>query len=178
MLSRLVIAFLPRNKILLILWLQSSSPVILEPKKIKSPTVSIVFPSICHEVMGLDAMVLVFWIAEVQPQQSPGISSGWTTSVNEDRERDKKKWHRVTKLQWARPTYFIFRESFYTLTCTYSKVKNAESTQHSSVLAFIDIRFFPARVLFFVHYLLAQRPVDILWLLFDKGWSDRTIIFP
>ena len=52
MLSRLVITFLPRSKRLLILWLQSPSAVILEPKKIKSPTVSIVSPSICHEVAG------------------------------------------------------------------------------------------------------------------------------
>ena len=58
MLSRLVIAFLPRSKCLLISWLQSSSAVILEPRKLKSPTVSIVSPSICHEVMGLDAMIL------------------------------------------------------------------------------------------------------------------------
>ena len=55
--SRLVITFLPRSKCLLISWLQSPSAVILEPKKIKSDTVS---PSICHEVMGLDAMILVF----------------------------------------------------------------------------------------------------------------------
>ena len=60
MLSRLVIAFLPRSKCLLISWLQSPSTVILEPKKMKSVTVSIVSPSICHEVMGLDAMILVF----------------------------------------------------------------------------------------------------------------------
>ena len=60
MLSRLVIAFLPRSKHLLILWLQSLSSVILEPPKIKSITISIVSPSICHEVMGLDAMILVF----------------------------------------------------------------------------------------------------------------------
>ena len=54
MLSRFVIAFLPRSKCLVISWLQSPSAVILEPKKIKSVTVSIVSPSICHEVMGLD----------------------------------------------------------------------------------------------------------------------------
>ena len=60
MLSRLVIAFLLRSKGLLISWLQSLSAVILEPKKIKSVTVLIFSPSICHEVMGLDAMVLVF----------------------------------------------------------------------------------------------------------------------
>ena len=56
MLSRLVIAFLTRSKCLLISWLQSPSTVILERKKIKSVTVSIVFPSICHEVIGSDAM--------------------------------------------------------------------------------------------------------------------------
>ena len=59
MLSRFVIAFLPRSKCLLISWLQSPSAVILEPEKIKSVTVSIVSPSICHEVMGLNAMTLV-----------------------------------------------------------------------------------------------------------------------
>ena len=60
MLSRLVIAFLPRSKRLLISQLQSPPTVILEPKKIKSVTVSIVSPSIRHEVMGLDATILVF----------------------------------------------------------------------------------------------------------------------
>ena len=60
MLSRLVIVFLPRSKHLLISWLQSPSAVILEPKKIKSVTVLIVSPSICHEVMGRDAIILVF----------------------------------------------------------------------------------------------------------------------
>ena len=62
MLSRLVIAFFPRSNHLLISWLQSPSAMILEPKKMKSVTVSIVSPSICHEVMGLDAMILVFWL--------------------------------------------------------------------------------------------------------------------
>ena len=60
MLSRLVIAFLPRSKHLLISWLQSSSAVILEPKKLKSVTVSIVSQSIHLEVMGLDAMISFF----------------------------------------------------------------------------------------------------------------------
>ena len=59
MLSRLVRAFLPRSKRLLISWLQLPSAVILEPPKIKSFTVSIVSPSICHEVIGPDAMILV-----------------------------------------------------------------------------------------------------------------------
>ena len=60
MLARLVIAFLPMSKPLLISWLQSASEVILESKKINSVTVSIVSPSICHEVMGPDTMILVF----------------------------------------------------------------------------------------------------------------------
>ena len=59
-LSRLVITFLPRNKRLLISWLQSPSAVILEPPKVKSATVSTLSPSIYHEVMGSDAMILVF----------------------------------------------------------------------------------------------------------------------
>ena len=60
MLSRLVMGFLPRSKHLLISWLQSPSEVILEPKKIKSLTVSTVSSSICYEVMGPDFMILVF----------------------------------------------------------------------------------------------------------------------
>ena len=62
MLSRLVITFHPRRKCLLISWLQSPSAVILKLKKIKSLTISIVSPSICHEVMGPDAMVLFFFL--------------------------------------------------------------------------------------------------------------------
>ena len=60
MLSRLIITFLPKSKCLLISWLQSPSAVILEPPKIKSATASTLFPSICQEVMGPDAMILVF----------------------------------------------------------------------------------------------------------------------
>ena len=60
LLSKLVIAFLPRSKRLLLSWLQSPSAVILEPQELKSDTVSTVSPSISHEVMGPDAMILVF----------------------------------------------------------------------------------------------------------------------
>ena len=67
MLSRLIITFLSRSKHLLISWLQSPSAVILEPPKIKSGTVS---PSICHEVMGPDAMILVFWMLSFKPTLS------------------------------------------------------------------------------------------------------------
>ena len=66
MLSRLVIAFLPRSKHLFISWLQPSA-VILEPKKIKFLTVFFVSSSICHEVMWLDAMILVFWMLSFKP---------------------------------------------------------------------------------------------------------------
>ena len=67
MLSRFVIAFVPTSKHLLISWLQSPSAVILEPKKIKSLNVSTVSPSICREVMGPDAMILVFWMLSFKP---------------------------------------------------------------------------------------------------------------
>ena len=67
MLSRLVITFLPRSKRLLTSWLQSPSAMILEPPKIKSLTVSTVSPSICHEVMGPDARILVFWMSSFKP---------------------------------------------------------------------------------------------------------------
>ena len=66
-LSRFIITFLPRSKCFLTSWLQSPSAVILEPKKIKSLSVSIVSPPICHEVMGPDAMILVFWMLSFKP---------------------------------------------------------------------------------------------------------------
>ena len=70
MLPRLVITFLPRSNHLLISWLQSPSSVVVEPKKIKSDTVSTVSPSISHEVMGPDAMIFVFWMLSIKPMFS------------------------------------------------------------------------------------------------------------
>ena len=67
MLSRSVIVFLPRSKHLLISWLQSPSAMILQPKKIKSVTISIVSLSICHEAMGLNAMIFIFWMLSFRP---------------------------------------------------------------------------------------------------------------
>ena len=67
MLSRLVTAFLPRSKRLLISWLQSPSAVILESKKIKSLTLCIVSPPICYELIGLDSRILVFWMSSFKP---------------------------------------------------------------------------------------------------------------
>ena len=77
MLSRLVLNFLPRSKRLLISWLQSPSAVILECKKIKSDTVSTVSPSISHEMMEPDAMILVFWMLSVKPN----FSFSWALDV-------------------------------------------------------------------------------------------------
>ena len=74
MLYRLVIAFLPRSKHLLISWLHSLSAVILEPPKIKSDNVSIVSPSVCHEVMGPDAIILVFLMLSFKPTFSLSLS--------------------------------------------------------------------------------------------------------
>ena len=71
MLSRFVIAFLPRSKHLLISWLQSPSARIFEPPQIKSFTVAIVYPSICHEVIGPDAMILGYWFGKQPPSQMP-----------------------------------------------------------------------------------------------------------
>ena len=89
MLSRLVITFLPRSKCLLISWLKSPSAAILEPQKIKSDTVSNVSPSICHEVMGTDAMILVFWMLSFKTTFSLSsftfikrlFSSSWLSSI-------------------------------------------------------------------------------------------------
>ena len=77
MLSRMVITFVPRSKCLLISWLQSPSAVVLEPPKIKSLTVSTVSPSISHEVMGPDVMILVFWMSSFKPtfHPPPSLSS-------------------------------------------------------------------------------------------------------
>ena len=75
MLSRLVITFLPSSKRLLISWLQSPSAVILEPIKIKSATVCTVSPPICHEVMGPDAMILVFSMLSFKPTFHSLLSS-------------------------------------------------------------------------------------------------------
>ena len=79
MLSRWVTAYLPRSKCLLISWLQSPSAVILEPKKIKSVMVSIVSLSTCHEVMGPDVMIFIFWMLNFKPAFS--LSSLATKNV-------------------------------------------------------------------------------------------------
>ena len=95
MLSRLVITFLPRSKRLLISWLQSPSVVILEPKIIQSVTTSTVFLSICHEVMGPDAMILVFWMLSFKPTFSLvlfAIAKIWKQPKCPSTDRFKKMW--------------------------------------------------------------------------------------
>ena len=81
MLSRLVIAFLPRSKLFLISWLQSLSTVIFEPKKTKSVTASTFSPSICHEVIEPDAMILVFWMLNFKRASYSPLSFSTTGSL-------------------------------------------------------------------------------------------------
>ena len=92
MLSRLVITFLPWSKHLLISWLQSPSAVILDPKKIKSDTVS---PSICHEVMEPNAMIFIFWMLSFKPTFSLSVPGSSVV------KKKKKKFH----LQYRRPQF-------------------------------------------------------------------------
>ena len=112
--SRLVRALLPRNKHLLISWLQSPSAVILEPKKMKSVTVSIVSSSICHEVIGPNAMILVFWL---EPHtfiswfysQSQGSGGNLDTGELHKQRADNKLymdfWQHEGSVSWT-PAFF------------------------------------------------------------------------
>ena len=84
MLSRLVIAFLPRSKSLLISWLQSPSAVTLEPKKIKSVTVSIVYPSICHEVMGPNRVFFINQKCFQEVKEMLGSKKGGSVLTSSD----------------------------------------------------------------------------------------------
>ena len=99
MLSRLVITFFPRSKCLLISWLQSPSAVILEPRKIKSDTVSTISPSISHEVVGPDAMIFIFWMLSQLFHSPLSLSSrgpdnhdGVITCLESDILECKVKW--------------------------------------------------------------------------------------
>ena len=94
MLSRLVITFLPRSKCLLISWLQSTSVVILESKKIKSVTVSVVSPSICREMMGLNAVMLVFWMLSFKPAFSLSSFTFITRPTTGHTHRGNQNWKR------------------------------------------------------------------------------------
>ena len=119
MLSRLVTAFLPRTKYLLVSWLQSPSAVILEPKKIKSVTVSIVSASICHEVIGLDAMILVFWMLHFKPTFSLSaftfikrlFSSSLLSAIRVVLSGGKRHCHTVSSSPQKKPCFLEFSSS-------------------------------------------------------------------
>ena len=147
MLSRLVIAFLPRSKRLLISWLQSPSAVILEPPKIKSVIVSIVSPSICHEVMGLDAR----WFTQsvnIYSYYVPGISfmSKGKEEKGEGRERGNRHSCRNNAclasldLQFC---IFTFKVSLLTLKLLFLHVKYEASGGSSTIQITICV-FFPS----------------------------------
>ena len=98
-----------------------------------------------------------------------------------------ERWHRKTKLRWSGVCSFIFKRSFYTLSYRFPKVKDAESCRVSSTFHQFwplskpgcFLHTFPfTRVLCYVHYLLARRPVDILWPFSGKDWSTRKLVFP
>ena len=108
MLSRSVIAFLPRRKPLLIPWVQSLSTVILESKKIKSVTVFTFYPSICHEVMGLDAMIFVFWKWSFKPAFS--LSS--YTCINSLFSSSSLSAIKVVSYAYLRFWYFSWQSLF------------------------------------------------------------------
>ena len=114
MLSRLIIAFLPKSKCLLISCLQSPSAVILEPKKIKSVSVSIIFPFICCEVLGLDAMILDFWMLSFKPDFS--LSS--FTFIKRLFSSSSLSATRVMSSEWLR--LLIFLPAILILACASS----------------------------------------------------------
>ena len=117
-LSRLVITFLPRSKCLLISWLQSPSSVILEPPKIKSNTVSTFFPSVYNEVIGLDSMILVFWMLSFKPAFSLSsftlikrLFSSSSLSVNRVVSSAYLKWLIFLSYKW----WYSHTREYYTI---------------------------------------------------------------
>ena len=126
MLSRLVINFLPRSKCLLISWLQSTSAVILEQKKIKSVTVYIVSPPICHEVMEPDAMVLVFWMLSFKP----GFSLSSFTFIKRLFSSSSLSAMRVVSSAYLR--LLIFLPAILISACASSSLHSSWCTLHIS----------------------------------------------
>ena len=93
-------------------------------------------------------------------------------------DKEIKKETRGDQSSSSEAPYFILLWAFIPWVIHTARWKMQSQLNIPSVITFIHIRFLPARVLFFVHHLLSQRPVDIPWPLFDKFWSARTIIFP
>ena len=133
MLSRFVIAFLPWSKCLLISWLQSQSAVILEPKKLKSITVSIVYPSICHEVMGLDAMILIFWMLNFKPTFS-------LSSFNFIKRLFSSSLSAIRVVSSAYLKLLIFLPAILIPACASSSLAVPHSFNYSSFVVESDIR--------------------------------------
>ena len=105
MLSKLVITLFPRSKCLLISWLQSTSAVIWEPRKIKLATVPTVSPSICHEVMGPDALILVFWMLNFKPafKNPSSMRESWVQSLGWEDPLEKGMATHSSTLAWRIP---------------------------------------------------------------------------
>ena len=126
MLSRFVIVFLPRNKHLLISWLQSLSTVILENKEIKSATVSTFSPSICHEAMGPDATILAFWLVSFKP----AFSLSFFTLIKRLFSSSLLSAIRVVSSAYLRLLIFLFHQNgnpiWFSLTLTLTKGKRAQ----------------------------------------------------
>ena len=140
MLSRLVITFLPRNKCLLISWLQSPSSVILEPRKVNSATVSTVSPSICHEVMGLDPMILVLWMLSFKPTFSLSsftfikrfFSLEWVAFPFPRRSSQPRDWTQVPHIAGG------FFTSWATMEAQFPKKSNAKECSNYCTIACIS----------------------------------------
>ena len=128
MLYRLVIACLPRRKPLLISWLHSPTAVILEPPKIKSDTVSTVSPSICHEVIGLDAMILVFWMLSFKPT----FSLSYFTFIKRLFSSSLFSGIRVVSSEYLRNSLLIFLWAILIPACASASQHFALYTLHRS----------------------------------------------
>ena len=109
MLSRFVIAFLLKSKHLLISWLQSLSAKVLDPTKIKSVTVFIVSPSICHAVMGLDATMVVFWMLSLK-------SAFHSSLLLSSRDSSFRIWNSSAGIPSTPPALFVVMLPKVTLT--------------------------------------------------------------
>ena len=103
----------------------------------------------------------------------------------EEREKErKKKRHGEIKLRWNRVCSFIFKKSFYSLSYTFPEVKDVELCRVSSTIHLFnpyrnqDVFCIPFHLQASFHYLLAWRPINILWPFSDKGWSTRKLVFP
>ena len=141
---------------------------------------------------GKDAGHLPNRVLESQAKkwtESPCASSSHPERRTERKKKrkGKKEWHGETKLWWSRVCSFIFKRSFYTLSYPFPEVKDIESCRVSSTLHQFDlhrdqdvfcITLYLQGSLCYAHYLLARRPIDILWPFSDKGWSTRKLAFP